>query len=93
MQYSAQMLCHGYKVIIPRNLSFIPYYIVSSDFTMIETEARYARSSAIHGVFLTVQCEGKMQDEWKAEFKPSSVLREEMEKYLANADLTYNIIQ
>jgi len=90
--YAAEMLCHGLDVVILRQMRFTPYYVNSSDLEEVKKEARFARSAAIHGVFFSMRCTGKIQDEYKADFKPSTHLRRKMEECLADPDLTYKLI-
>jgi hypothetical protein len=68
------------------------YYVNSSDFVRIDKKAMYARSGAICGVFFSILCEGKIQDEFNATFKPAPKFRRMMEEYLDNPDLAYKLI-
>jgi len=90
--YALGMIIHGYTVSITRIFRFKMYYVNSSDMGMIDREAMFARSGAIHGVYFSISCEGKFQDEYKARFKPLPKFRQMMEERLDDPDLAYKLI-
>lgn len=92
LHYTVAALVHGYTVSIVNNMKFSMYYVNSSDFEYIDGQNRFARSGAIHGVFFSVLCEGKLPDKYKAEFKPAPKFRQLMEEYLDDPDLAYKLI-
>ena len=92
MHYAVAAIVHGHTVILPDNMRFSMYYVYSSDFEYIDKQSMFARSGAIHGVFFSILCKGKIPDKFKALFKPSLAFRRLMEEHLDNPDLAYKLI-
>jgi len=85
-------LIHGYVVTIWRSFKFRMYYINSSDLIKISRLCQFARSGAIHGVYFSIECKGKLIDEFKPHFKPLPKFLEKMEERLDDPDLVYKLI-
>lgn len=90
--YVGLLLVHGYSFRYIRLFMLKPYYVISDQFKAIENEHKYAASSTIHGVFVSAESSGNIQQGFELEFKPTIYMRRVMEEALADPDLTYNLI-